>query len=735
MSTSLAHLAQDGRAHDLVDHLTSVARLAHGFAASYDPGGHAQLAGLWHDLGKYSAAFQKMIREENGYEAHIEVEGHQPRDHSTAGAILAIRKLEGRGIPIALAIAGHHAGLGDLSTVKEERLVLTERLDAALRGSEVGKPGAELLDAAVPELPHAFRNQTRDPAIARRLEMWTRMVFSALCDADFLDTEAFYDRGRSELRGNRPSISDVKDRVDRHVAELEAKSSPTDVNRVRREIREACVSAAHSEPGCFSLNVPTGGGKTLAGLQFGLHHAQQHGLHRVVVAIPYTSIIEQTADVYRTALGTDAVLEHHSALDPRRETPRSRIATENWDAPVIVTTTVQLFESLFANRPGACRKLHRLARSVIVLDEAQTLPPALLEPILDGLSTLLRDFGASLVVSTATQPVLGRSNWLPVGLQNVREIVPAQVRAFERLRRVRVHWPANMDEKTGFATLAAQLAKERDVLCIVHLRKDARDLCRELDKVLGDQSAVHLSALMCAQHRSAVLARIKKSSGHTRVISTQLVEAGVDLDFAVVYRAFAGLEALAQAAGRCNREGKLPGLGDLRVFVAETEPPRGVLRMARDVAKVMLASGEELDLFHPSTFGRYFTRLYQNANLDAKGIQDQRAKLAFKTVALTFRLIEDGWSAPVVVPYEGADVAVRNLEREGPTRETLRGLQRFTVAVKRELVDRWRQEGALRRVADVADVLDGSFAAAYDSRFGLVPEEVGVVVPEDFILG
>jgi CRISPR-associated endonuclease/helicase Cas3 len=724
----LAHLTQDGREHALLDHLRAVAEGAARFATPFGGAELARLAGLWHDLGKYAAGFQKMIREANGFEAHIEGDAGGPRDHSSAGAIHAAQTLGAAGTPIAFAIAGHHAGLSNQSELGER---LRSKGDPGgndrclVRAKDGGAP-RDLLAAEPPPLPAHLHGLTQDHR--RRGEMFTRMLFSALCDADFLDTEAFYREGQATLRGRSPTIGDLASQLEQRLDGLEARAPATEVNRVRAEVRRACSTAAQSAPGIFSLTVPTGGGKTLASLSFALAHAQKHGLSRVVVAIPFTSIIEQSARAYRDALpAAGAVLEHHSALDPRVETPQNRVASENWDAPVIVTTTVQLLESLFANRPGACRKLHRLARSVIVLDEAQSLPAGMLAPILDGLRTLVRDFGASIVICTATQPAFGKTPWLDAGFENVNEIVPPQVRAFERLRRVRTRWPASPDP-TAYEDLATEVARERDVLSIVHRRDDARMLTCALDQRLGDDATLHLSALMCAEHRSRVLATIKerKRGGEpVRLVATQLVEAGVDLDFAVVYRALGGLDALAQAAGRCNREGRRDSLGELRVFVAPTNPPRGVPEAGLRITQGMLSGVPDLDLFAPAAFETYFRLLYSTRNLDEKQIQEARAALRFKDVADLFKLIDDDWSAPIVVPYGDAEARIEAVERLGPTRETLRAVQRLTVNVKRADRERWIQRGYARWVRDTIVVLDKNFASAYQDRFGLIPDQVG----------
>jgi CRISPR-associated endonuclease/helicase Cas3 len=704
----LAHVADGGREHDLAEHLRGVAKRARRFAEDLGGGAHAELAGLWHDLGKYAADFQRMIRAAQGAEAHVETEADIASknrvDHSTAGALHAARRDGQNGLPIAFVIAGHHAGLADLKKL-HERLQDQDRgqrrLDAALAAS----PPAEILDRAVPPLPPLFKPASpKDGDAHRRLELFTRMIFSALCDADFLDTEAFFDSGRAELRAGHLPLEALAARLRAHVDGLAR--DDTEVNRVRAEVRRACLAAVERPPGVFTLNVPTGGGKTLAAMEFALGHALRHDLRRVVVAIPYTSIIEQNADVYRRAFGLvdrdSSLVEHHSAIDPKRESARNRIAAENWDAPVIVTTNVQLLESLFANRPGACRKLHNLARSVIVLDEAQTLPRDLLAPTTDVLEALVRHYGASLVLCTATQPALTREGLRDCGLTSAVEIVPDPHALAERLRRVEVDWTRARSAVT-WDSLAEEIAGERDALAIVHRRDDARELCAAVDAKLGDRTTLHLSALMCPVHRSAILAnvRTRKAAGEpVRVVSTQLVEAGVDLDFPVVYRALAGIDSLAQAAGRCNREGRLvAGRGALRVFLAPTAPPEGVLVQGLAITQTMIRASD-IDLFAPGTHREYFERLYGVGNHDKKEIQAHREKLRFATVAGAYRVIDESWAAPLVIPFDDrARHAIRDLEHLGPSRGRLRELQRVTVNVARRDREQWVRTGDVREFA------------------------------------
>ncbi len=712
----IAHLDVAGlRAHPLREHLEQVGRLAGEFAEAFASGEVGRVAGRLHDLGKFSVTFQTMIREENGFSAHIEGDTSGPRDHSTAGAILARQLAHLHGdvrMALMFAIAGHHAGLANLDQL-QSRLSQEALLEAALRGGYARSEGDAERAARPPWLPMPKSDDDRRP-----LELWIRMVFSCLCDADFLDTERFYDDGRSKLREHWPSLSDLVARLAAHVDALERQARPTEVNRVRREIRAAAIVAAALPRGFFTLTVPTGGGKTLTAMEFALRHAQVHGSKRVIVAVPLTAILEQNAEVYRRALGDEAVLEHHSAVDvedPRRESPRTRVASENWDVPIVVTTTVQLFESLFASRTSRARKLHNLAGSIVVLDEAQALPVALLDTILDGLRLLVRDYGVTVVFSTATQPAFARRPKFQQGLEGLREIVPGSLKCFDRLRRVRVEWPEG--SPIQYEALAEELALHDDVLAIVHRRNDARELCLLLDAKAG-MPTLHLSALMCPAHRTRALQALKQRRARKeaiRVVSTQLIEAGVDVDFPVVYRAFGGLDAIAQAAGRCNREG-LRAEGVVRVFFAPTQPPRGLPQTALGVTRSMLREGP-LSIDDPTAFQRFFEQLYPIQNLDASAIQPARAQFRFRDVGRAFRMVEDDWSAPVVVPWGDFASLRAQLAAQGASRRLYRALQPLTVNVARKSLERWLATGIVSEVEGVSFIESG--AIPYDERFGL----------------
>jgi len=761
----IAHTGKDGAHHDLREHLDGVAARAGDFAAKWGKREYGRIAGLWHDLGKYSPEFQAYLAAciaadaAGAGDAHCEpINAEQPArgkvNHSSAGAILAARTFGAEGLPIAFAIAGHHAGLADLPKLRD-RLQDRKLLDAA----ETAAPPSLL---ATPTRLEPWLTGKATGLLKRRSEAAIRMLFSALVDADFLDTAAFFDPTDPMVRGQGASLPDLLMRLEAFLGGLEAAAEERANGRpraeallqARRDVRDACTDAATFEAGddaprIFTLSVPTGGGKTFASLEFALRHAVAHNLDRVIIAIPFTSIVEQTALAYRAALGVpddDAtVLEHHASFDPDRETRATRLAAENWDAPIVVTTTVQLFESLFANRTSRCRKLHRIARSVVILDEAQTMPRDVLAATTEMLETLSRDFGATIVLATATQPALlqdSLTGFLPrttaaserVGFTAAREICPPTLKLFERLRRVTVEWPPGM-APTPYAELAHDLAQRNDVLAIVHRRADARELVGHIDEKLGTTETFHLSALMHATHRTRVLAAIrerKRAGLPVRLIATQLVEAGVDLDFPEVYRALGGLDALAQAAGRCNREGRLEALGTLRVFVAPTKPPPGIAEQALETTKVLLNENPNLDLFDPAIYERYFQLLYGSGTVDLKSIQTLREEMSFAKVAEHYRVIDDDWSATVVVPDEAISSELSALRSGHGTRRIFRRLGRFSVNVPKGLLNRWLQEKLAETIQDSVHVLRS--ASAYSERFGLEVDRVAPAAPLELIL-
>lgn len=742
----IAHAAQnpDGSwrdPHDLADHLAGVAALAACHAREFGAEEWAHLAGLWHDLGKYRPAFQSYIRRAAGFDAeNAHIEGAGRVDHSTAGAVHAVDKLgEGAGRLLAYLIAGHHAGLPDWNG---DNASLFQRLSAA----RVAGWLKESLDQQPPEaILRGQRPDSRPKGDVADLHLWLRMLFSSLVDADFLDTEAYMDPDKADARAAYPSIDNLLARFTTHMEQIAADAMPTAVNRIRADVLNQCIERADEERGngLYSLTVPTGGGKTLSSLAFALHHAAnpKHKKRRVIYAIPYLSIIEQTADVFRSIFGDD-VIEHHSNLDPDKETVRSRLAAENWDAPLIVTTNVQLFESLFAARTSRCRKLHNLVDSVVILDEAQLLPPEFLEPCLAAIRTLSKHYGVTFVLCTATQPAFQprEINGQPfAGLPDVRELMRGGPHVhdpddlYQGLDRVIVNWP-DTGVTTAWDELAERVTCHDQTLSIVNRKTHARELAKRLP------DALYLSTDLCGAHRAERIEeiRIRLEANRERakarlpvcplrVISTQLIEAGVDVDFPVVFRALAGLDSIAQAAGRCNREGRLMHgenevKGEVHIFVPPEPAPSGLLLKGEQATRALLALDPDQTLA-PNLFERYFRLWFAAINsMDKEGIvglltSGNSLEISFRTAAEKFKLIPDD-SAPVIARWDESEKWLAILKAKGPNREIMRKLQRYSVSVRRNCLDR------LIAQHDVEEVLPGFYAQSndllYDETFGFL---------------
>lgn len=692
------YFAHSGKAPDrtdwqpLPDHLTAVAVLAAAFAEPLGLDRAAFLAGLYHDLGKYCEAFERRLQGED-----IRV------DHSTAGALAVIEHAWERPLDrataelIAYCIAGHHAGLPD--RLNETAACLDRRLQSELptldpvwRTDLPSPPGdiAPALFATFSDPKEAFFS----------LSVATRMIFSCLVDADFKDTEAHYaaleqrmkDRSWPTLQARLPEL------LQRFDACMERKRDlSTDLNRLRARILDHVRARAGEAPGLFTLTVPTGGGKTLASLGFALDHARLHGHRRVIYALPFTSIIDQTADIFRSVLGADHVLEHHSAIDEDRRPPgrtddrqqaeKLKLAMEDWAAPVVVTTNVQFFESLFAAKPSRARKLHNIAGSVVILDEAQTLPRDLLKPAMRMLRELAQSYGCSIVLCTATQPALDADK-LEGGLPlRGRELAPDPQELSRKLRRATVRRVGDMANDD----LIAALREVPRGLVIVNSRKHARALFRDA-QASGLEGLVHLTTRQCAVHRRQVLARIRErleAKSSCRVIATSLIEAGVDIDFPKVWRAEAGLDQIVQAAGRCNREGRAQA-GDSVVTVfsaSDYPPPREVRSLVTDMQRML---GRHDDLLSLAAIEDYFAEVYwrMGDSLDARGILKlftgtaRGTDFAFRTAAERFRMIDSGL-VPVIVAYDApAEDAIARLHAPEMSSGTLaRALQGYTVQV------------------------------------------------------
>jgi len=739
-SEFIAHVKQnrseEWTVHKLSDHLHGVAKLAAEFAAPFGNDDWAYLAGLWHDLGKYSQEFQSYIKSASGYEPDAHLGDQRGKvDHSTAGAIHAIESFRSgrdRGRVLAYMIAGHHAGLADWENADAGRSQLSQRIQQK-----------QLLDRVVAMTPpESILDQpeptSKPPMGSSCPALWIRLLFSCLVDADCLDTELFMNPERQAQRALYPELNELVTTFDSYIENLCTRARRTRVNEIRSEILDWCLNAAEKPPGIYSLTAPTGGGKTLSTVAFALRHAIKHKKRRIVYVIPYTSIVEQTANVLREIFGNDCVLEHHSNFDPEVETVQSRLACENWDAPIIVTTNVQFFESLFAARTSRVRKLHRLVNSVVILDEAQLLPPDFLKPIIQVLNELSKSYQVTVLLSTATQPALqnNEKNADFKGLEQVTEIIPDPATLFQQLKRITVILPKELDQQIEPQQLAESLSEHDKVLCIVN----RRDECRELHALMPP-GTVHLSGFMCGKHKSDVIDRIKrllKEEGVMRVVSTQLVEAGVDLDFPVVYRAFTGIDSIAQASGRCNREG-LAENGHVHVFIPWKPAPRGHLSHMEAACREVLRLKPN-EILCPETFNLYFQHLYwmKGKGLDKFDIlghlkpADQSLSIRFREAALKFKIIDEASQRTVLVRYGEGTQLIETLRRAGPERELLRKLQRFSVSIPNYIFKDLVAKG------DINEVREGFFAQSYDGLYhpetGFLGDQTGFTDPDSLII-
>lgn len=741
----------------LQQHLMAVAGIAGERAAKALPEKGEFVEGVrvaaWlHDVGKYRPEFQQMLLGQRG-------KGEATR-HKQAGAAWAADSLR---LDIAFAIAGHHGGLPDKTDLKS--------LVAGPGGRDVVQQVRQLAIDECPEIAKPLPKWTgsNDPF---DLDVWVRLLFSCLVDGDWLDTGAHERTAKGQPQLSQPVelspersailLSRVREYIAQRAAQCRNENAnvtvPADrhVPTIRGEILDAALTAAEMVPGLFSMTVPTGGGKTLAALAFALAHAQTHGLRRVIYVAPYLSILEQNAREIRRALlaefdsaDVDLVFEHHSLAEPPGgkdvdESQSEAIArqAENWSAPFVITTNVQFFESLFSNQPGQCRKLHNIARSVVILDECQTLPPGLIEPTCSMLKGIAALAGTSIVLCTATQPAwLKREDW-DKGLENVREIVPDELNLFDRLKRVSVEWPRCDRLRLDWPDVAARMLDQRAALCIVNTKKAARAVFEQL-REKGSRAPFHLSTAMCPAHRLEVLDEVRrrlKAGKRCHLVSTQLIEAGVDVNFPLVLRELAPLEAIVQSAGRCNREGRMNGAdgspgGRVLVFRSvDGKLPRGDrwYEEGRDtLVNSFLNDGREPDITAPQDMREYFLRLYATGTLDSLDIESLREGWKFETIwkgdwdrkppVGRYRLINDDTFPAIVATWGSIHRAfVEDLldqRREAPSAKVFRELSRFQINL------RHYEKTTLARQL----VLDPSgvfvWRGKYDDALGLLPED------------
>lgn len=735
--TYYAHSGKDPGKSDwqrLEDHLTRVAAIAGRNARYFNAEPLAALCGLLHDLGKYTDEFARRL------------EGGKRVDHATAGAKVAVEKWPFIGKLLAYVVAGHHAGLANGIDPGDGRASLKERL-----GREIPE-----LDAVWKE-EIGLPRQLRFPAFTPVEDMQgfqtvflVRMLYACLVDADYLDTERFYLEleGKRQQRDEQTTLLALRERLDHYLQDLLAKHAhcaPESVNGLRRRILKHARTQARLEPGLFSLTVPTGGGKTLTSMAFALDHAIAHQQRRVIYVIPFTSIIEQNARVFRdlfSELGEEVVLEHHSTFDDsgfgwREETKdKLRLAMENWDAPVVVTTAVQFFESLFADRASKCRKLHNITGSVIILDEAQMLPQKLLRPTMAAIDELGRNYRCSIVLCTATQPAL-HADEFHNGFVKVREIAPDPPQLYRQLDRVSVrHIGVQTDEQ-----LAERLRGNRQILLIVNNRRHARSLYNSIGECDG---VFHLTTLMCAKHRKAKLEQIRRRlhcKETCRVVSTSLIEAGVDVDFPLVMRAESGLDAIAQAAGRCNREGKQSkAASEVLIFSTPDWPaPPELAQQAASMRTVL--RNHKGDLLAPEAIKAYFQDLFwhDQEQLDTKRLlklhRDHHKHLSFpfQTIASEYRIIES-FMRPLIIPFDKeAERWIERLHHAEFAGMIAKHLQPYLVQVPEQVFHSLLASGAIAEVG--ADRFGGQFwelinTGLYDDGAGLNWDDPGHVDAE-----
>ena len=689
------------------EHQNGVAQLASSFANEFGMAEWGRVMGLLHDKGKEQKTFQQHIIKESGYRPNTHVEGNY--DHAYVGALIA-KELFSK--PpyyqiIANALMGHHRGLydeGDKQEIFKKEIpedVTIEKITAAL-----SLPSQKILPK---DLHHLIR-----------------ILFSCLVDADYLDTERFMIPKQAELRKGKSSIEELLRMLEKFLAKLKSQVPITEVNIIRDQVQQWCIKASDGNIDFYSLTVPTGGGKTLSSVLWALRHAKKNGLKRIIIAIPYTSIITQTASVLRDIFGDDNVLEHHSNIDffdisSNEMAHRMKLATENWDYPIVVTTNVQLFESLFSNRPSDCRKLHNLANSVLILDEVQTLPMEFLMPIVDTFDTLKRIFNVSILFTTASQPILNGiiegTNYKTrfEALPNVTEIIPHEAKLYDRLRRVKLEFdnhPQSYDE------IAEKIAKNNRVLCIVNTRNNAKEIYSRLPK---DGICLHLSRMMCPAHIKSIIEKLRlalkdESEKIIRVVATQLIEAGVDIDFPVVFRQEAGLDSILQAAGRCNREG-LSNISTTYVFALDNRLPTGFITQTNNARKNMVGF---FDWFSPEAMKEYFRQLHSRIECfdkpNAKSLL-YGEKIYFETMATEFKLIDDTTTSVVINYGDEVEQLISQLKEYGCSYHLMKQLAQYSISVRDKDLSKLMKAGVVEEIYDnILFIRDTKF---YDENIGL----------------
>lgn len=708
----IAHKNGD-REQTVVDHLEGTAELAERFASKFGKEDWGYCVGKLHDIGKYSAEFQRKIQ--NNTNEHV--------DHSSAGAQLC-NSLSGYYPVLSYCIAGHHAGLPDYG-------------NTAITSSLCGRNAKKICDyqaykkeIQIPELHTDPIEMHPDKNLDFSLSVFIRMLYSCLVDADFLDTENFMKDGDTGRSQGEP-LEILLSRLEAFVSDWMENTDTDTINGRRTEILKNCLKGGEREKGMFQLTVPTGGGKTIASLAFALRHAVKHKMDRVIYVIPYTSIIEQNAKVFRDIVGKDNVLENHYNVDysSSEELRPMQLASENWDMPIVVTTNVQFFESLFANKSSKCRKLHNIANSVVILDEAQMLPLDYLKPCTSMLQEMVDSYEASVVLCTATQPSLKSFFTIKKPMLELCPRKEEQFRFFERV----IYQNIGNISKEG---LVNRLNEEKNALCIINTKRMAQELYKELK----GEGVYHLSTSMYPKHRMRVLKKIRerlelirkneKPDQRCIVISTSLIEAGVDLDFGHVYRQLAGIDSIVQAAGRCNREGNNP-VAESKVFIFDLEDAKSPLNQKLNIETASAILQDYKNLKNMECVGDYFSRLYHSrgSSLDKKNIIEEfrKREYNFDKVGTEFKIIEEN-TKTIFVPIEtDAEILLQDLKIKGASKERMRQAGQYSIQVYansngkgNDLFSKLEGAGMLRPISeDLQDFYELTSLEIYSEECGL----------------
>ena len=657
----------------LDDHLENVAHIAGRFAESFNATEWASILGKMHDLGKGTLPWQAYLRHANNItDEFAKYEDGHPT-HALNGAKFMYQHSKEIGKLLSYCVAGHHGGLPNWDDYSGSSL--KQRLKQQFH-DVVSEHSIPKFPCQLPFIPESDR-------LGFQLQFFIRMLFSCLVDADYLDTELWLNKNKSALRKGYPSVGKLFEKFWQQFNMLRKRADNTrNVNLQREVVLRDCLHAAEMDRGLFSLTVPTGGGKTLASMAFALNHAKKYGLQRIIYVIPFTSIIEQNANVFRNILGDNAILEHHCNFIHDESDWKSRLASENWDAPIVVTTNVQFFNSFYANKPSKCRKLHNVADSVIIFDEVQAIPVEKMKPCLEVIKELSTNYGATLMLCTATQPAIGFTDQFQSGLKNVVEIVQDVPNLFFSLKRTAEHFVGELDDKA----VAERLSDLDQVLCIVNTRQQALDIFNALQ---NSDANIHLSTLMYPAHRTDKLNEIRqrlKDGTPCRVISTQLIEAGVDIDFPCVYREEAGIDNIAQAAGRCNRNGLSTAPCNVFVFRYPEELDCAFFRQAAQSAAKLFKrfSG---NLTSPECVREYFSDYFwkNQRRMDSDRIVEQcrtaqSGNVQFKDIA-EFEMIHTATIPIVIALQDDAQELIRLLAFTEHKGSILRRIQQYTVQI------------------------------------------------------